>query len=145
MLSFLTVHVSPLSYVISQASLCYACDRNTQIFHSGVSHHFCRDRNLFVKFKSILNEEINVAVKGISFPIEGKGEIKLSFGQRVFTFTDVMYTSQLRLNLISGPELDNGRSIVCRWQYCNRHLEGKQYFVQCLFQRVFLSVISTDS
>lgn len=94
---------------------------------------------MFVKFKSILNEEINVAVKGISFPIEGKGEIKLSFGQRVFTFTDVMYTSQLRLNLIFGPELDKvglsfvGGSTVIDISTGNNILFSA-YFKGCFYQ-----------
>lgn len=60
------------SYVISQASICNASDGDTWIFDSGASHHFCSNRSLFVKFNTIADEEMNVAVKGVSFPIEVK-------------------------------------------------------------------------
>lgn len=90
----------------THVSLCNVLDDDTWIFDSGASHHFCSNKELFVKFKLVTNKKLNVAVKGVSFPIEGKGEIKFCFGQRMFTFTEIMYSSQLRRSLISSPQLD---------------------------------------
>lgn len=60
---------------------------------------------MFSNFES-LNDNLSVAVKNVLFPIIGKGEVKLRFGQRVFTLTNVMLSDQFRRNLISGPQLD---------------------------------------
>ena len=38
--------------------------------------------------------------------IEGKGIKKLPFGQRNFYLKDVMHSSELRKNLLSGPKFD---------------------------------------
>lgn len=96
---------------ISHTSFSYKGDGANWILDSGASHHFCRDKNLFSKYVPLSNEIMSVAVKNVSFPIEGKGEVRLRFGQRIFTLTNVMHSSQLRRNLISGPQLDlNGLS-----------------------------------
>lgn len=55
---------------------------------------------------TILDDLMSVTVKPVLFPITGKGEVKLRFGQRVFTLTSVMYADQLRQNIISGHQLD---------------------------------------
>lgn len=57
-------------------------------------------------FEPLVDQKMTVAVKGLTFPIEGKGEIKLHFGQGLLTLTNVMFSTQLRRNLISGPQLD---------------------------------------
>lgn len=54
---------------------------------------------------------MSIAVKDMLFPIKGKGEVKLRFGQRIFTLCNVMYSDKLSRNLISGLQLDlNGLS-----------------------------------
>lgn len=79
--------------------------KNGWIFDSAASHHFCKDRSLFIDYRP-LTENLSVAVEGITIPIEGTGTIKLRFGEHTYRFTDVMYSPRLRRNLISGPQLD---------------------------------------
>lgn len=72
------------------------------------------------------------------FPIKGKRDFKLRFGQRVFTLCNVMYSDQLRRNLIPGPQLDlnglsfygcNGEVKICRGdEYLfNAYLKNRIY------------------
>lgn len=49
---------------------------------------------------------MTVAVQDVSFPITGVGNVKLRFGQRLFTLKNVMFSENLRRNLVSGPQLD---------------------------------------
>lgn len=47
-----------------------------------------------------------LAVNGVEFPIEGKGDVKLCFNGNVCILKRVLYSHKLRKNLISGPMLD---------------------------------------
>lgn len=49
---------------------------------------------------------MNVAVKDMSFSIEGCCDVKLLIGQQLLVLTDVIYSSKLRQSLITGPQLD---------------------------------------
>lgn len=81
------------------------------IFDTAASHHFCSNKNLFHDFLPLKDEKMAVAIQGATFPIEGKGKVKLKFGQRTICLTDVMYSSKLRRNLISGPRFDRGQAV----------------------------------
>ncbi|GBL80244.1 hypothetical protein AVEN_136486-1, partial [Araneus ventricosus] len=52
------------------------------------------------------DEKMTVAVEGVNIPIEGKGIVNLRFGHRILKFGEVMHSSKLNRNLISGPRLD---------------------------------------
>ena len=47
-----------------------------------------------------------VAVDGVSFPVEGKGNVKMIFNNTEYCFSNVLYSPKLRRNLISGPRVD---------------------------------------
>lgn len=81
------------------------CDEKGWVFDSAASHHFCRDKSLFITFEPA-HERMSVAAEGVTYPIEGKGTIMLSFGNKDFKFSNVMYVPKLKRNLISGPQLD---------------------------------------
>lgn len=108
---------------MSHSSISNVIKESDWVFDSGASHHFCNDKNLFSKFK-LLNYEMSVSVKDVSFPFKGKGEVKLSFVERVFNHCNVMYSDQLRRNLISEPQLDlngltfhgNQVKVKIRWE-----------------------------
>lgn len=51
------------------------------------------------------NERMSVAIDSVTFQIEGKWNIKFKFNQRLFHFSDVMYSLKLTKNLISGRKL----------------------------------------
>lgn len=81
---------------------------------------------------------MSVAVKNVLFPIKGKRDVKLRFGQQVFTLCNVMYSDQLHRNLIPGPQLDlNGLSFygcnsevkICRGDeyLSNAYLKNRIY------------------
>lgn len=92
------------SFFISQANLIDGVA--DWVFDTAASHHFCKDKSLFIDFTPLNDENMAVAVEGITFPIEGRGTIKLKFGQRTLMFKDVMYSPKLRRNLISGARID---------------------------------------
>lgn len=67
------------------------------ILDTGAVHHFCADLNLFSKYVPLNHKKMSVAIKDVTFPTEGKEEVKLSFGQHIFTLTNVMLSSKSRL------------------------------------------------
>ena len=91
---------------IAQAHLSDTNDKKLWVFDTAATHHFCRDKELFVKYFPLKSEELKVAINGVTVPIEGKGVIKLRFGQRNLYLKDVMHSSELRKNLLSGPKFD---------------------------------------
>lgn len=76
------------------------------IWDSGASHHFCMSKELFIDYKPLKNQHLSVAVKDLTFPVEGTGTVELNFGRNTITLHDVLHSSKLRKNLISGPRLD---------------------------------------
>lgn len=78
------------------------------VFDTGASHHFCNNQDYFLNFTPLQNEQMAVAINDVAFPIEGKGTVRLRFGQRCIDLKEVMYSPQLRRNLISGPRMDQG-------------------------------------
>lgn len=65
---------------------------------------------------------MSVAIKDVTFSIEGKGELKLHFGQRLFMLNNTIQCN-LNYNLLLGPQLDRngvefhgGCSEVKLWQ-----------------------------
>lgn len=83
------------------------------IFDTAATHHFCGNRDLFTNFIPLKGEEMAVAVQNEKFPIEGKGNVKLKFGQRFIRLNDVMYSPKLRRNLLSGPRFDKANATFC--------------------------------
>lgn len=81
-------------------------DGDEWVFDTAASHHFCNNRKLFTNFTPLRHEKMAVAVQGVSFPIEGKGKVKLKFGPRTIYLNEVMFSPKLRRNLISGPRFD---------------------------------------
>ena len=75
-------------------------------FDTAASHHFCKDKNLFSELKFNVKDQLSVAVDGITFPIEGIGNVQMYFNNVIYTLYDVMYSPKLRRNLMSGPRVD---------------------------------------
>lgn len=76
------------------------------VFDTAASHHFVNDISLLESFTPLNEEKIALAIDNVSFPIKGKGVMRLKFGPRIVKFNDVLYVPNLRRNLISGPKLD---------------------------------------
>lgn len=96
------------TYLITQSYLGNAeASPRAWIFDTAASHHFCQDRELFVDFAPVTQEYTELAIDGVTFPIEGKGKVKLKFDNNIIILTDVLYSPKLRRNLISGPKLDS--------------------------------------
>lgn len=97
----------------------YSCETNESagwVFDTAASHHFCKNLNYFTDFKKLRNETLSVAVDNVVFPVEGKGTVKLRFGNKIVCLKDVMYSEKLKRNLISGPRLDKEGAVFygCR-------------------------------
>ena len=82
------------------------CREDSWVFDTAASHHFCKDKSLFSRWKPLRNEKLSVAVDGVTFPVEGCGEIELFFNNTVYILSNVLYTPKLRRNLVSGPRID---------------------------------------
>lgn len=82
--------------------------RRDWVFDTAASTHFCANKDLFYSFKQVKGTDMSVAINGVTCPVEGTGAVRLLFkGGRVkLDLKNVMYSSKLRRNLISGPMLD---------------------------------------
>lgn len=90
-------------------------DSNSWIFDTAASAHFSGDRSLFNTLKPVHDKEMSVAVGEVTYPIEGVGDIKLSFnnGSKTpenVTLLNVMYSPKVNRNLISGSKIDDAKA-----------------------------------
>lgn len=95
-----------LSFFLVEANVNYHVKSNTWLFDTAASHHFCKKRELFSNFRPVEDEHMVLAVNGVKFPIEGRGDVKVNFGYIDLVLKDVLFSPKLRKNLISGPKLD---------------------------------------
>ncbi|GBM68373.1 hypothetical protein AVEN_214222-1 [Araneus ventricosus] len=99
---------SPKS-LIAEACITERSDPNAWIIDSAATTHFCSDRKWFTKFESSNKPEHIYLANSDTCPIEGKGTVKLSYPNgQCFFLNNVIYSSQIRHNLISAPKLDQG-------------------------------------
>ncbi|GBN57636.1 Retrovirus-related Pol polyprotein from transposon TNT 1-94 [Araneus ventricosus] len=95
-----------MSYLIQACTSEESKASDTWVFDTAASHHFCKDKSIFNEYVPISDGKMTVAVEGVTIPIEGKGIVNLRFGHRILKFGEVMHSSKLNRNLISGPRLD---------------------------------------
>ncbi|GBL95548.1 Retrovirus-related Pol polyprotein from transposon TNT 1-94 [Araneus ventricosus] len=99
---------SPKSF-IAEACITERSDPNAWIIDSAATTHFCSDRKWFTKFEPSNKPEHIYLANSDTCPIEGKGTVKLSYPNgQCFFLNNVIYSSQIRHNLISAPKLDQG-------------------------------------
>lgn len=84
---------------------------------SAASSHFCKNRELFYEFKKLKGQNMSVAINGVTSKIEGKGKVRMIFKvngkEEVIELNDVLYSSELRRNLISAGKIEEkGGSFV---------------------------------
>lgn len=103
-----TDHRSPTNSegFIAQANFSDTVRDDSWVFDTAASHHFCKDKSYFRSFESLSGEQMNVAVDGVTFPVIGKGEIDVVFNGKQCFLKNVLYSPNLRRNLLSGPKLD---------------------------------------
>lgn len=82
----------------------------TWIFDTAASSHFCCERALLDDYQEITDTTLNVAIAGVACPVEGKGTVRLEFNNggesEIVILNNVLFSSKLRQNLISGPVID---------------------------------------
>ncbi|GBO42356.1 hypothetical protein AVEN_155147-1 [Araneus ventricosus] len=94
---------------IAEACITERSDPNAWIIDSAATTHFCSDRKWFTKFEPSNKPKHIYLANSDTCPIEGKGTAKLSYPNgQCFFFNNVIYSSQIRHNLISAPKLDQG-------------------------------------
>ncbi|GBM99700.1 hypothetical protein AVEN_104060-1 [Araneus ventricosus] len=99
---------SPKSF-IDEESITERSDPNAWIIDSAATTHFCSDKNGFTKFEPSNKPEHIYLANSNACPIEGKGTEKPSYPNgESFFLNNVIYSSQIRHNLISTPKLDQG-------------------------------------
>ena len=76
---------SSLNFNNSSGEVCW-------IFDTAASHHFCKNKELFSELHPVTNEQMLLAVDGITFPVESKGKINFIFNGKLYTFCDALYT-----------------------------------------------------
>jgi len=93
-----------------QCLLIQAClsesDSDAFVLDTGASHHFCKDRDSFVNFEPVSDENVSVAISNATFPVEGKGEVHLKFESTEIVLKNCFYSPKLRRNLIAGNLID---------------------------------------
>ncbi|KMQ86271.1 retrovirus-related gag-pol polyprotein [Lasius niger] len=88
-------------------------DSNSWIFDTAASAHFTGDRSLFQNFQTVHDRQMSVAVGDSTYPIEGMGNIELSFKEdpdSTLTLLNVLYSPKINRNLISGSKFDEAQA-----------------------------------
>lgn len=87
-----------------------ASDNEAWVFDTAATNHFCCNKKLFFEFKPVSNQNVMVAVNGETCEIEGVGKVKMLFEiggkQEIINLHNVLFSSQLRRNLMAGPIID---------------------------------------
>ena len=136
-----------VSFFISEANLVNgSVNQNVWIFDTAASHHhFCNNLKLFSNFEYVNDEKMVLAANGIEFPIEGKGDIVINFSYRNFTLKNVLYSSDLRRNLVSGPMLDQHKlSFTGKNGYVKAYSGSNCIFKAILQQGLYYIYPSSD-
>ena len=58
------------------------------VFDTIASHHFTKFNKLLFDHKSIANEEMSVEMDGVTFPVVGKGTVKMSSNGIIYNFNN---------------------------------------------------------
>lgn len=103
----------PESSFIVESSFSEGNSNLSWVFDTAASAHFCSNKNLLTDFKRVTDTTMAVAISGVNCPVEGTGNVKLSFRSsngecQIVNLLNVIYTPKLRRNLISGPLIDKG-------------------------------------
>ncbi|GFQ93465.1 integrase catalytic domain-containing protein [Trichonephila clavata] len=109
---------SKLSFFLAEANLSCNVGKDAWIVDTAASNHFTNNKDLFINFVDSVNENMVLAVNNVEFPIEGKGDVKIWFNGHECLLRNVLFSSKLRKNLMSGPMLDqNGLKFIGEnWQ-----------------------------
>ncbi|GFW98518.1 copia protein [Trichonephila clavipes] len=79
-----------------------------------------------------------LAINGVEFPIEGKGDVKIWFNDHECLLKNVFFSSKLRENLMSGPMLDlNGLKFIGENGQIKVYAGNKQIFKANLEQGLY--------
>lgn len=102
----------------ANASGCARTETNQWLFDTAATSHFCCNKDLMKNFKPLQDTNVAVAIGGVTCPVEGTGEVSLQFitnGEcEDIILLNVLYSPQLRQNLISGSVIDKaGHSYTC--------------------------------
>ncbi|GFR25368.1 hypothetical protein TNCT_463961 [Trichonephila clavata] len=65
---------SKLSFFLAEANLSCNIEKDAWIVDTDASNHFTNNKYLFINFVDVVNENMILAVNGVEFPIEGKGD-----------------------------------------------------------------------
>ncbi|KMQ83144.1 copia-like retrotransposable protein, partial [Lasius niger] len=99
-----------VSSFLDEANNTEASNSNAWVFDTAASAHFSGDRSLFQNFKKVNDREVSVAVGDTNFPIEGIGDVKLTFPDNAkVTLKEVLYAPNIRRNLIAGSKFDRAK------------------------------------
>ena len=100
---------SPQNFLIAESSFNFndISGEVCWIFNTAASHHFCKNKKLVSELHPVTDEKMLLAVHGITFPIKGKDKINFIFNGKLYIFCDMLYSSKLWKNLISGPYIDS--------------------------------------
>ncbi|GFR00853.1 retrovirus-related Pol polyprotein from transposon TNT 1-94 [Trichonephila clavata] len=65
---------SKLPFFLAEANLSCNVGKDACIVDTAASNHFTNNKDLFINFVDVVNENMVLAVNGVEFPIEGKGD-----------------------------------------------------------------------
>ncbi|GFQ82685.1 retrovirus-related Pol polyprotein from transposon TNT 1-94 [Trichonephila clavata] len=105
--------VSRSSY-ITGTNLSQHHGKDTWIFDTAATSHFCCRKNSLQNFQRVNNMRLTVAVGGVTCEIKGTGTVSMIFqsegGSEIVDFKNVLYSPKLQRNLISGSLIDKAGS-----------------------------------
>ncbi|GFX89230.1 copia protein [Trichonephila clavipes] len=83
---------SKLSFFLAEANLSCNVSKDAWIVDTAASNHFTNNRNLFINFVNVVNENMVLAINGVEFPIEGKGDVKIWFNDHECLLKNVFFS-----------------------------------------------------
>lgn len=113
------------------------------IVDTAVSDHFCGKKEWFENYRETPQSTALGATERMSATVEGRGDIRLRVrvGQRVSSIVlkNVLYTPQMRHNLISGSRIDAGyRAVIGDRKYEVYTPSGALFFVAPMMERFYV-------
>ncbi|GFU04439.1 retrovirus-related Pol polyprotein from transposon TNT 1-94 [Trichonephila clavipes] len=86
-----------LSFFLAESNLSCNASNDAWILDKAASNHFTNNLDLFINFVDIANENMVLAVNGVEFPIEGKGDRGIKH-ERTNSYTPQQNGASERLN-----------------------------------------------
>ncbi|GFQ67614.1 uncharacterized protein TNCT_49421 [Trichonephila clavata] len=114
------------SSYITETNLNQHYGKDTWIYDTAATSHFCCQKNFLQNFQPVNNMRMTIAVGGVTCEIIGTRTVSMIFqnegDSEIVGFRNVLYSPKSQINLISGSLIDKaGSNFICKKGQINLH------------------------